>query len=159
MTFTTYGLSSHIKQRKYLADQQTMKLKRFKGLDCKMRTRLFTTMIRPILEYPVVPVCVASTANISKLQKSQNKALRSCWPGNTIEERVTNIQLHNRFSLETINVRLHSLACRVWTKMEILHNDLTTQSNDLNNINGDDHRWWPRLSPYIVRGESAPLYY
>ena len=158
MTFTTYGLSNHIKQRKNLADKQLLKLKRFKNLDYKLKVQLFTTMIRPVIEYPVTPICVASKTNIQKLQKTQNKALRACWPGDVIGKRITNTQTHDRFQLEIINVRLFRLASSTWTKLEVIDNDLTNHSNELNSTNEQDHRWWPRISPYLQRGEPAPLY-
>ena len=158
MTFTTYGLSNHIKQRKNLADKQLLKLKRFKNLDYKLKVRLFTTMIRPVTECPVAPICVASKTNIQKLQKTQNKALRACWPGDVIGKRITNTQTHDRFQLEIINVRLFRLASSTWTKLEVIDNDLTNHSNELNSTNEQDHRWWPRISPYLQRGEPAPLY-
>ena len=158
LTLTTRGLSNHISQRKSQADHQLLKLKRFKKLDPKIKYRLYTTMIRPILEYPAIPTCVTSKAGIKKLQTTQNKALRNCWPGNAWEERVTNVQTHERFEIDTMNIRLYNLASRTWSKLEALNNELIEHSNELNNTIGNDHNWWPRLSPYIARGEPAPAY-
>ena len=97
LTLTTRGLSSHITQRKNLAEQQLLKLKRFKKLDHEIQYRLYTMMISPILEYPSIPTCVTSKTNLQKLQKTQNKALRNCWPGNTWEEGITTIQTHEKY--------------------------------------------------------------
>ena len=110
LTLTTHGLSNHIKQKKARANHQLVKMKRFRKLDPKLKVRLYKSMIRPVMEYPPAPICVASRTNIKRLQQTQNKTLRSLWPGNAIEDRVTNVQLHNYFDIEPLNIRLYNLA-------------------------------------------------
>ena len=115
-------------------------------------------MIRPIMEYPPAPICVVSKANIKKLQRTQNKALRSFWPGNVIEDRISNVQTHKKFGIETLNIRLYRLAATTCTRLDILEEELVHRSDQLNNEITNDHSWWPRLSPYILGREPLPLY-
>ena len=67
LTLTTRGLSSHIKERKVNASRQMVKLRRFKKLTAERKIALYKTMIRPLLEYPAVPICTTSKSNIKKL--------------------------------------------------------------------------------------------
>ena len=67
LNLTTRGISSHFKTRKaILANGQLIKLNRFKSLDERIKLHIYKGMIRPILEYPVVPICLASKTNIKK---------------------------------------------------------------------------------------------
>ena len=49
------GIISHITSRISMAKTQTQKLKRFNGLNMNTRLHLYKALIRPILEYPVIP--------------------------------------------------------------------------------------------------------
>ena len=158
LTLTTHGLSHHINQRKARANHQLTKLKRFRNMEPRLKLKLYKSMIRPIMEYPLAPICVASKDNIKKLPRTQNKALRSFWPGNVIEDRITNVQAHKGFGIETLSIRLYKLAATTWTLLEILEEELVHRSDQLNNEITNDHSWWPRLSPYILGREPPPLY-
>ena len=115
-------------------------------------------MIRPILEYPVVPICVASRTNIKKLQNVQNKAIRRAVVRNPVTDHRTNADLHEETGLDTINIRLYNLASNVWRKMEEFNQELVEKTLQFNDIATNDHYWWPRIAPVITRGEPAPNY-
>ena len=76
LTLTRQGLKNHVRQRKHQANAQQLKLSRFKKLKPETRLYLFKTMIRPILEYPAIPLCITSRSSQLALQREQNKALR-----------------------------------------------------------------------------------
>ena len=158
LTLTTRGLTSHIRERKMQANTQLTKLKRFRKLNTKTKLNLYKTLIRPIMEYPAIPICVVSKSNMQRLQKTQNKALRNVWGGNPREERITNVEIHRRLEMETLNVRLYHMAQKVWTKMEIIKPEIVAHSLELNeDRNYVDHTWWPRLATYINRDVPEPL--
>ena len=94
----------------------------------KIKLHLYKALIRPILEYPVVPICITSKTNQLVLQRVQNKALRWVHPRNTIIDRLTNEQIHRELSMEQQNTRLYQLASKTWSKLETTNRDLVETS-------------------------------
>ena len=161
LNLTTRGISSHFKTRKaILANGQLIKLNRFKSLDERIKLHIYKGMIRPILEYPVVPICLASKTNIKKkLQQTQSKALRKIWTNDPINDRTTNTFIHTSLEIEAINSRLYHLASRVWSRLDLYNNQLTELSIQYNNKRKTrDLTWWPRLGPYIMANDPNPYY-
>ena len=68
LTFTRTGIVSHLKNRMKQARAQMTKLKRFQGMSTKTLIHLYTSLIRPIIEYPFIPTCLASNNNLIKMQ-------------------------------------------------------------------------------------------
>ena len=118
-------------------------------------------MIRPIMEYPAIPICMVSKSNMQKLQKTQNKALRSVWGANPRlrQNRITNVDIHERLNMETLNVRICHMAQKIWNKLEIIKPEIVAQTREMSQ-NGDitDHTWWPRLATYMERNIPEPLF-
>ena len=70
LTLTRQGLKNHVRQRKHQANAQQLKLSRFKKLKPETRPYLFKAMIRPILEYLAILVCITSrSSQIANLKK------------------------------------------------------------------------------------------
>ena len=55
LTLKRTGIKQHITNRINLAKIQTNKLRRFSGLDTNIKLHLYKALIRPILEYPIIP--------------------------------------------------------------------------------------------------------
>ena len=59
------------------------------------------------MEYPPIPNALASNSLKLKMQRIQNSALRNAVRG-TEDSHMTVEQLHEKFRLETMNVRLYN---------------------------------------------------
>ena len=158
LTINTHGIRPHINSRLGKAKSQLKKLKRFKNLQTDTRLRLYKTLIRPILEYPPIPLCVASKTNQQKIQRVQNVAIRAAAKERPGDPRSTNEQLHNVYNIEAINIRIHNQAQKIWTKLESININLIDQANVLTEEIARDHSWWPSVSRYLKQDPPESLY-
>ena len=79
--------------------------------------------------------------------------------GNPEDEILTSGQLHNKYQIEAINVRLYRLAEKIWNKLSVTDEDLIRQSEEENDDPlARDHFWWRRITPYIGNNEPQPIY-
>ena len=76
LTLTRTGFTSHANNKINLAKQQFLKLKRLYKLNPILQVRLYTTLVRPIMEYPPIPNALASRSLTLKMQRVQNRALK-----------------------------------------------------------------------------------
>ena len=98
-------------------------------------------MIRPVLEYPAIPICVSSKNNIKKIQTVQNKALRRAIVRNPREDRRTNEDIHRETEIDPMNIRIYQLASNIWRKLEILNNNLVEKFLQYYTRATKDHYW------------------
>ena len=91
------------------------KLTRFKFLNLNNKRKLYLTLVRSILLYPV-PLHTASNNQLRKLQKVQNAATRFI-TNHSLMDRLRNETLHEMTDLDTVNVVLHLQANNIWTKI------------------------------------------
>lgn len=155
----TRGVASHAKRRLNLARTQYGKLKRFKNMKTKILIHFYKTLIRPIMEYPVIPLCISSKTNIKKFQQFQNKVIRNATRRNEEDNGLTIQELHQKYKIEAINTRLHRLTKKIWDKLVLTNEDLTNQSREEDDNDTDrDHSWWKRISPYVNGVEPQPSY-
>lgn len=132
------GFSSHARERAQHASGASIKLKRFSGMTTKTKIRLYKTLIRPILEYPSVPLHLASRNQKRKIQRVQNQMLR--W---ATGDRHTPIEvLHDVHKMEPMNKRLEKQARKVWTKIQAFQEDVYEELNTVHFRR--HHPWWPR---------------
>ena len=121
--------------------------------------RLYNTLLRPILEYPAVPICIASKSNIMKMQRFQNVSLKQCAKGNRDDAQQTIEELHQRFKVQTINCRLFDLANKIWDHTSLINPILTDSSRlETTTMDRTDHSWWPRIDPYVNGRPPDPVY-
>ena len=113
LTLTRTGFTKHINDKINLAKHQSLKLKRFYKLKPDLQVRLYTTLIRPIMEYPPIPNALASNSLELKMQRAQNIALCNAVRG-TEDSHMTVEQLHEKFGLETMNVHLYNRMTKTW---------------------------------------------
>ncbi|KAF2345389.1 Reverse transcriptase domain [Trinorchestia longiramus] len=72
--FSSQGYTSHITQRKAIAQNNLSRLYRFKYMHPDTKRKLYLAYVRSALIYPVIPLHTLSPTSISKLQCVQNKA-------------------------------------------------------------------------------------
>ena len=158
LTLKRTGSVQHLTNRINYAKAQTAKLRRFKKLETAVKMRLYKTMIRPILEYPVMPNSLASKTQQLKMQKIQNRNLRfiTCNDENlrnlTIEEK------HHQLNIETINERLHSRLQKSWERFAIREPEIYDKSMRENNDNFRDHAWWGRAALRYIEAPQDLIY-
>ena len=111
------GLTHHVNDRVNQALAQLAKLRRFRDLPQRQKEYLYKAMIRPILEYPAVPLNTLSKNQTCKLQKIQNAAIR--WiTGFTPPYTETMEATHTRLRIDPLNVRIHNMAKKTWQRVE-----------------------------------------
>ena len=76
LTISRTGIVRHITNRINAAKTQTQKFKKFIKLKSITKLLLYKTLVRPILEFPVVPMALASTTQLKNIQKVQNRNIR-----------------------------------------------------------------------------------
>ena len=70
------GTVSHLSDRNKSAKGQSQKLRRFTNLNENTKLHLYKALVKPILEYPVIPNALASRKQIINMQQIQNQNLR-----------------------------------------------------------------------------------
>ena len=108
--------SSHISIVTGRAKHELTRLLRFSSAPEHIRKRLYLTLIRPILEYPCLELYNTSKTNMKKLQAVQNRALRFI-TGVAWNDFISSETLHNRLTLDPLNIRLYHLAYKTKFKM------------------------------------------
>ena len=116
-TLSTMGIGPHITRVAGRAHIELTKLNKFKNTSQNTKLTLYRSLIRPILEYPPVPHYVATEAQMLKLQRVQNRALRFI-TGTEWSDFRTNASLHEELNLEPLNIRIHGLAKKTWERVE-----------------------------------------
>ena len=156
-------MTKHIENRTAHAKSILTKLQRFNTCTTKTKLKLYTSIVRPVIEYPPIPLHTASISQLQKLQAIQNTALR--WATNThYPSRTTNEQLHIRHNMQPINIRLHNRAKNIWTRLQALedplythlierHADIESRPDTLQN-----YRRWPRSLPVTTQHPPPPYY-
>ena len=76
LTFSTRSIAPQITTRRAMAMKTLNKLQRFRNLSTNNKKRLYKTIIRSQLLYPIIPLNTISHSLYIKLQQVQNKALR-----------------------------------------------------------------------------------
>ena len=157
LTLKRTGCVSHITMKIATAAQQLLKLRRFYRLRPELQIRLYLTLIRPIMEYPPIPVALASRASIMKMQRVQNRALIQAVKG-TEDRQLTIKEIHEKYGVDAINVRLAARLTKTWSKVEESHQELYDRSTAANNSGIRDHAWWPRAGRVAALDPPEPLY-
>ena len=110
--FSTRHINSIIAKAKI----NLKKLYRFNNAPLKIKKTLYKTLIRPLIEYPSIPLALTSKTNLVKIQRIQNAALRYV-SGTKRRDRVKMSKLHEDLKMLPMNVRLHSLAKKCISKI------------------------------------------
>ena len=140
LTLKRTGIKQHITNRINLAKIQTNKLRRFSALDANIKFHLYKALIRPTLEYPIIPNGLTSTTNLLKMQQIQNKNLKLI-AQNRDHHKETMQQLYKRYEIETINTRFYRATYKLWNKIGEREPELHNKSMRENNFPFLDHSW------------------
>lgn len=153
LTIGRTGVIKHIEERIRQARIQSTKIKRFIKLKTKLKLHLYKSLIRPILEYPVIPLAMASKSQMLKMQRIQNRNIRFIRKYDEDLENKTMEDLHEVLKLEPINIRLYRRLEKLWTKFEDQEEEIFQQTTMENLNNYPDHRWWKRAAKTMQEGE------
>ena len=115
-----------------------MKLNRFRNLSTNINIHLFKALIKPHLEYPIIPLCLSSKYNIQKLQSQQNICLRRACKDIPPYDR-TMEDIHNEHSINPINIVMRDRAETIWAKLCDSVADFGDHSDDITNNRQDHH--------------------
>ena len=151
------GFVSHIRTRKNMALATVTRLKRFRRLKTKIKVHLYKALVRSQVDYPNTPMCIMSTSNKRSLQSMQNKIIRNFIA--PIDEKYDPIEeLHNRYNIEAVNIRMQARAKKTWSKFEQQEPELAAYTRQLNTDDINDHRWWRRIGAWIDSQDEEPFY-
>ena len=158
LNLTPRGISKQISNRTAMARAQLRRLKRFRKMTTKTQIHLYKAFIRPLLEYPTIPLCTASKTGMQRMQRVQSIALRRAAKIRPRQENSTNMDIHRRYQMEPINIRLFNQTAKIWQKLEAQEHNLTGQAVELNRGHPKDHSWWPTIGSYMRGGPPEPRY-
>ena len=134
--------SHHITTLISKAKIQLNKLNRFKTAPPKIKLILYKTLIRPLIEYPSLPLALSNKTQIRKLQKIQNAALRFV-NGTSLKDKISMSSLHKKFKIDAFNVRTYKLA------KKCLNTILNTYSSNTDSLPIKNYKY----SDYIIKEE------
>ena len=154
LQLSSTGLKAHVTARAAQAQKTLDKMKRFSACSEKTKLRLYKTIVKPVLEYPPVPMHAISNNLMIKLQVVQNNALR--WVSNVrwYDNRPVR-DLHEEHNMIPINVRLHQRAKKIWESLEANEDPMFEQIQNAHEPDIRDHHWWPR-SFHITTNQDEP---
>ena len=123
LTFNNRGPSKQSSIRRAIARKTMHKLYRFKRLSTYNKKRLYLTIVRPQLLYPIIPLNTASKTSISKLQTVQNLGLRFIENVRRID-RIPSWTLHRTHDIPPINQYLHDRSIKTWKQLDANNPDI-----------------------------------
>ncbi len=109
-----------------------------------MKTTLNKTLLIPVMEYPPLPLCMASRTQKRKMQTVLNKALRFIHCNE--EDQLNSEQLHIKYGITPLNISTFYKAQKVWNTIGISENE---QYNELITPHNNFHAWFPKSSIII----------
>ena len=155
------GFSTHLTKRTVIARGTLSILKRFRAIKLKTKSYLYKILLRSALEYPNTPACIASSTKKMKLQKLQNNVIGKFihWNAENTDDDENIEQLHQRYKIEPINVRMYRRARKTWDKLPVKDEALCNRSIESSQErNFKDHCWWKRVVSIIEEDEPEPDY-
>lgn len=149
---TTRGFVTHITKTINKGKGILSQIRRFSNLTPRLKTILIKTLLIPVLEYPSIPICMASPTQKRKMQTIINKALRfiNC----NEPELMTVNELHRKYNITPINVSIHQKALKVWETLRISEPE---QFEPLVTPHLNIHSWFPKCSPIINMPIPQPI--
>ena len=152
------GIVSHITERIQMAKIQTNKLKRFTNLNANIKLHLYKALIRPILEYPIIPLALCSDTQKTNMQRVQNKNLKLIVKNEPDLRDKTLKEIHETLNIDPINIRLRTRFMKLWGKIERKEQQLYRYAMNANNDPFRDHNWWPRAATEYEKDDPIPIY-
>lgn len=119
LTLTKTGYKRFIKNKINRLNDRLTKLRKFNNLSIENKKKLYMALIRPIIEYPPIPINAMKKTTLNDLQIIQNKSLRFIYDIN-YPDIVTNRELHERAGIQTIQDLINERAKEIWEKVQNL---------------------------------------
>lgn len=123
LNFGTRGFSNQVKVRTAIANSNLNKILRFQYLSANNKRKLYLSLVRSALTYPIIPLHTASDTQILKLQRVQNRGVRFI-TGSQWQDFYSSEYLHLTTNIPPINIFLHNSAKDLWEKIELLEPEL-----------------------------------
>ena len=153
LTIASRGIKPHVAQRVGRAHSQLNMMKRFGQLSERIKTHLYKAVVRPVLEYPPVPLDTLAKTESLKLQRVQNAAIK--WIANwTFPYSTTMEAEHERLNMEPINTRIHRLSRKSWLRLEAHDPESYERLSTAEPLRAN-HGWWRRSLPLVNRPEEV----
>ena len=123
LTLKHTSATSHTTHRIKLSNVQSQRIQIFIKLDSKVKLHLYKALVRPLMEYPIIPNGIQAKAHIyikkkKKMQGVQNKNLKFI-AAFSDQRNKTAEELHHHYNLEPMNVRLYDAVTKLWTEIGI----------------------------------------
>ena len=157
LTLKRTGATSHVTNRINLVRIQSGKIKRFIKLEPKIKLHLYKALIRPLMEYPVIPNGIQLSTHTKKMQVVQNRNLKFV-AAYSDQSNKTADELHLHYNIDPMNVRMYDAVDKLWTKMEIKEPEIHRKSTEENDNIFDDHRWWKRAALFLENPRPDSIY-
>ncbi len=135
------GLMGHTSNIRNKANAVLTKLRRFIKLTPKLKLILVKSLLLPILEYPVIPLCTALLTQKRKHQVILNKALRFV-NYNKDDRPLTANDLHLNYNTKPYNMAIHSKAKKIWETIRLTEPE---HYNKLIHHFPTSHIWFPKM--------------
>ena len=119
---------------------------------------MYKTLIRPLMEYPVIPNATASKMQLKKMQVIQNKNIKFATNNDDIYEGKTLQERHEMLGVEPLNTRMFYRLEKVWNKFSEKEEELYRKSERENMDNFKDHLWWKRAALTNHEGPPQEVY-
>lgn len=148
LQISTSGYAAHVQDISNRASAALGTIFRFRNGSEELKRLLYTTLVRPILEYPIVPLHSISRSQMYKLQKVQNKAVRFITNSNMTLRNRTEV-LHKKAKIEPLNTRIHRRTAKLWNKIQ--DSNIPLYENHIKYFN------YPRRKPKMNFPFSVPI--
>lgn len=130
LTIASKGILHQVPIRKAIANKNLTKIFRFRNLNIKNKLKLYKTLVRSTLIYPIIPLNTLRRTQMLQLQRVQNKAARFITDTKWFHFK-TSKSLHEQLELDPINIVIHNQAKGLWNSMKTntpeLYNKLKTE--------------------------------
>ena len=99
-----------------------------------------------------------SQTNLSKFQRFQNKVIRKYIKHEDDDSQLDIDQLHEKYKIEALNVRMMRRAKNTWEKLGNIEPELQDMTAQMNGNQTMDHYWWRRVGAYVDLEDPEPNY-
>ena len=148
LNITVNGFVGHITKTIKKGNGILSQLRRFSNLTPKIKTILIKTLLIPVMEYPSIPICMASPSQKRKMQTVINKALRFIHCNE--HEQLNVYDLRKKYNITPLNISNHYKALNV---LKTIRTSEFEQYEALVTPHNNKHPWSPKSS-IIIRMES-----
>ena len=142
LTFNSRGLTKQVDIRRAIARKTQHRLYRFRRLSTHNKRRLYMTIVRPQLLYPIIPLNTVSKTAISKLQTIQNAGLRFIEDVRLID-KIPSWTLHQRHDIPPINQYLHDRSIKTWKQLDANNPDIYNSIKPTDEDRNNRHLYFP----------------